>query len=229
MKYVQAETGAIQPHFIRHCNEIGQLIYWHKHLGQNVQVRQFKQLRWLLIDEVLQSVIQIDEPDHLLFPHLQTLSNIWRHLPAPSSVLEIGLGAGAIRNYLHFHYPKAEIITAEKNPEIIHCYKKYFGGEASNSLHCQDALNEIKVKRTFDWVIIDIFSQIDAPVFLFNQEFYESLSHILSLNGSLFINFLAQHDSQIIQLKRLLRAAFGIDVQVEKIPGYANHIMWLSL
>ncbi|ATC93166.1 spermidine synthase [Pseudoalteromonas tunicata] len=229
MKYVQADKGIIHPHFIAHCTEIGQLIHWQKQLGQNIQVRQYQQLRWLLINEVLQSVIEIDEPDHLLFPHLQVLADIWRTLDDPSSVLEIGLGAGAIRNYLQFHYPNTELITAEKNPEIIHCYKKYFGGHASNNLHCQDVLLEIKTPRTFDWIIIDIFSQLEAPVFLFQKQFYDDLSHILAANGHLFINFLTQSDSQLTQLKRLLRATFTKEVKIEKISGYTNHILWLHL
>ena len=80
MDYIKAKTGVISNNFIKHCNDIGHVIYWHKQYGQSIQVRQHKQLRWLLIDQILQSVIEKDNPEHLLFPHLKTLSEIWQPL-----------------------------------------------------------------------------------------------------------------------------------------------------
>ncbi|SFD31650.1 spermidine synthase [Pseudoalteromonas denitrificans] len=229
MDYIKAKTGVISHNFIKHCNDIGHVLYWHKQYGQNVQVRQYKQLRWLLIDHILQSVIEKDNPEHLLFPHLKSLSNIWRPLTIPGSVLELGLGAGAVRNYLQLHYPNAQITTVEKNSEIIHCYKKYFGGFAASNLHCEDATTELKNKSTFDWVIIDLFSKTDPPIFLFKQEFYDDIYHILNTNGWVFINFVAEHESQLIQLKKILKTVFGKTPKHKKIAEYSNHLLWLQI
>ncbi len=228
MDYIKPKTGAVSQNFVKHCNEIGQLIYWHKECGKSIQVRQHKQLRWLLINHILQSVIEKGEPEHLLFPHLQTLSELWRNLDQPNSVLELGLGGGAIRNYIQHIYPETEIITLENNPDVIHCYKKYFGGTHSKNLHCQDAITELKTLKTFDWIILDLFSQIDAPIFLFQKNFYDMIYHVLNEQGWLFINFLAEHESQLIQLKKILTSVFNVSIHDAKIPHYTNHIFWLQ-
>jgi len=229
MDYIKTKTGLISNNFIKHCNDIGHVIYWHKQYGQSIQIRQHKQLRWLLIDQILQSVIEKDNPEHLLFPHLKTLSEIWQTLAQPQSVLELGLGAGAIRNYLHLHYPKANIITVEKNSEIIHCYKKYFGGFAASNLHCEDATIELKGKQTFDWIIVDLFCKVDPPIFLFKQDFYEDIYHVLNTNGWLFINFVAEHESQLIQLKKTLKNVFKTPADHIRISGFSNHLLWLQV
>ncbi len=57
MEHFLEPSGAVKHSFIEECHRLGQLIYWHKQGNDCIQVRQLNQLRWLLINETLQSVI----------------------------------------------------------------------------------------------------------------------------------------------------------------------------
>lgn len=228
MEYFIEDNGAVKHSFIADCHRIGQLLYWHKYGADCIQVRQHKQLRWLLINETLQSVIEKSRPNHLLFPHLQYLANLWQPLAKPHRILELGLGAGAIRNYLQHTYPNSQLMSVEKNPSIIDCYKRFFGGDHATNLRCFDAEEMLSQDIVYNWIILDLFSELDAPLFLYKHRFYEKVRGALSKDGYLFINFLASHDSQLKQLEHLLITTFGKIPKIEKIPNYTNHIVMIQ-
>lgn len=228
METVIKHSGAVSEHFVADCANIGQLLYWHKYGCTSIQVRQHKQFRWLLINQTLQSIIERSRPNHLLFPHLQIFAQYWHTLPTPDRVLELGLGGGAIRNYLHHSYPDTELISVEQNPDIIHCYKRYFGGRHDTTLRCADAEKVLSEPGCYDWIIIDLFSELDAPMFLYKHRFYDKIRAALNHDGHLFINFLAHHESQLQQLKHLLITCFGKPPDMVKVKGYSNHLVFLS-
>lgn len=228
MQEYLTQDGTIANEFVRQSHQLGHLLYWHKQGKISVQVRQDKALRWLLINNTLQSVIEINHPEHLLFPHLNVLAKLWRKIAPPNTVLELGLGAGAIRDYLHFNYPDCDITSVDNNPDIIHCYKRYFGGDPRCALKCDDVMQVLEQPKGYDWIILDLFSDLDAPVFLFQHKFYHLLRAALNDGGTLYINFLAEHESQVKQLTHLLITNFGKMPFIESVPDYANHIIAVS-
>ncbi|GAA58863.1 hypothetical protein P20652_0722 [Pseudoalteromonas sp. BSi20652] len=223
--YINLSTGIINSHFIDNSHSEGLLLYWHKYNGDHIQVREHDNLRWLLINNTLQSVIDTTNPRALLLPHLQYLAVQWQTLTAPTKVLELGLGGGAIRNYLSNQYPQTEITSVEKNADIIDCYTQFFSSNKNELLLCADAQQVLKSAQNIDWIILDLFSQIDAPRFLFEEAFYKKIYSALNNSGVLFINFLSQHESQLKQLQQLLLDVFGCNVSPQKITGYVNHIV----
>jgi spermidine synthase len=223
--YINPLTGLISSHFIENSHRAGLLLYWHKYNDDHIQVREHEQFRWLLINDILQSVVVKNAPNTLLLPHLQCLAQQWQILTSPNKVLELGLGGGAIRNYLSHYYPQAQVTSVEKNTDIINCYTQFFSSNKNEQLLCADAQHVLKRAQNIDWIILDLFSQIDAPRFLFEQAFYEKIHSALNDNGVLFINFLSQHESQLKQLQQLLFAVFGCKVNPQKIAGYVNHIV----
>ncbi|WP_440056259.1 spermidine synthase [Pseudoalteromonas sp. T1lg65] len=218
-------SGTISNDFVNQSHQLGHLLYWHKQGRSSIQVRQEKSLRWLLINDTLQSVVELNHPEHLLFPHLQVFARLWQQLPAPQNVLELGLGAGAIRDYLNTTYPDCKITTIDNNPEVIRCYKKYFGGDPLCDVSCADVLGALQQNKRYDWIILDLFSGIDAPMFLFQHQFYRLIRAALNENGRLYINFLAEHESQVRQLQHLLITNFGMKPLIETVPDYSNMII----
>ncbi|MBC7007403.1 SAM-dependent methyltransferase [Pseudoalteromonas sp. BZK2] len=228
MEHFIEPSGAVKHSFIEDCHRLGQLIYWHKQGNYSIQVRQLNQLRWLLINETLQSVIEKRRPARLLFPHLQYLAKLWQDLEEPKKILELGLGGGAIRNYLQHTYPDSQLTSVDKNPDIIHCYKRYFGGDHANNLHCFDAQQVLEQNNEYNWIILDLFSEVDAPLFLYKHLFYTKLRAAMTKDGLLFINFLSNHPSQLKQLEHLLITEFGKRPSIVKIPDYVNHIVMIK-
>ena len=224
-KYIHCSSGLISQHFIEHSSSLGQLLYWHNQHGEHIQVREYQQLRWLLINNTLQSVILKAKPHALLFPHLAYLATAWQQLPAPKKVLELGLGGGAIRNYLLEQYPQVQVTSVEKSPHIIDCYQQFFAPSEQQQIHCEDAQTILKSAEHMDWVILDLFSELDAPRFLFDSCFYQTIYDALDQQGILFINFLSQHSSQLTQLQHVLLTVFGKAISIQKITGFVNHIV----
>ncbi|KPH92798.1 SAM-dependent methyltransferase [Pseudoalteromonas porphyrae] len=228
MEYLLKANGTVKQCFVEDCHRIGQLLYWQKCGADCIQVREYKQLRWLLINDTLQSVVTTDDPSQLHFPHLQHLAKLWQSIPVPQSILELGLGGGAIHNYLRLTYPNCNLISIEKNPDIIHCYTHFFDKKSDSNLRCLDAEIELEREQVYDWIILDLFSKLDVPLFLYKQQFYRKIYKKLSKNGCLFINFLSQHDSQLKQLESILLSTFSIQPTIKHISGYANHIVLLK-
>ena len=228
MKSILSPSGAVSSEFVQCCDQLGQTLYWHRYGGCSIQVRQHAQYRWLLINHTLQSIVARRAPSLLLFEHLQQLAQQWQNLPAPNSILELGLGGGAIRNYLSCAYPDAKLVTVEKNPDIIHCYKRYFGGQHDTQLKCANAQDVLREQHKYDWIIIDLFSENDAPLFLFTHQFYQAVRSALTQHGHVFINFLAHHDSQLKALSHVLITSFGKHPRMHKVEGYANILVYIQ-
>ena len=116
----------------------------------------------------------------------------------------------------------------EKNPDIIHCYKRYFGGDHTSNLRCFDAQQILEQGHEYNWIILDLFSEVDGPLFLYKHTFYAKLRTAMAKGGVLFINFLSSHPSQLKQLEHLLITEFGKRPSIEKIPDYVNHIVMIK-
>ncbi len=150
MENLIVSAGIVKQSFIEDCHRIGQLIYWHKHGVDCIQIRQYKQFRWLLINDILQSVVEKNHPNQLLFPHLQSLACLWLPLAKPKKVLELGLGGGAIHNYIQHPYHDCQLMSVEKNASIIHCYKRFFYSAHASNLQCSDAQLVLDKNEQYD-------------------------------------------------------------------------------
>ena len=175
--YIDASTGLINSHFIENSQNEGTLLYWQNVNGDHIQVREHDNLRWLLINNTLQSIIDVNNPRTLLFPHLQYLAAQWQTLPPPNNVLELGLGGGAIRNYLLKQHPQVNITSVEnKCRHIGHVIRSFLHQAVTKIYYAMMPQVVLTSARNIDWVILDLFCQIDAPRFLFEHAFYEKNS-----------------------------------------------------
>ncbi len=222
------ENQLVTTEFVKNSDKLGQLCYFHRYLGDQIQVRELDGYRWMIINNVVQSVIRLNHPEALLFNHLRILEAVWTNINAPNKVLELGLGGGAIHNYLACTYPNATVETVERNSEIIACHQRFFTTKYSKQITCNDALIELNRVIQYDWIIIDLFCHEQAPRFLYQSEFYNQIKQTLTHNGYLFINFIAEHESQLVTLHALLGDVFDTQVNIKKAQGYSNHIVWLQ-
>ena len=119
--YIDMQTGLIKNRFIENSKSEGKLVYWQKVNGDHIQVRECEQLRWLLINSTLQSIINTQNPLQILLPHLAYLTKQWQQLCPPNNVLELGLGGGAIRNYLS--HLLESYAHSDKTCRFLYCNK----------------------------------------------------------------------------------------------------------
>ncbi len=122
----------------------------------------------------------------LVYSRMMLASLLFRH--APKRILMLGLGGGAISNFLHSHYPEAHIDVVEVDPKVIRLSKKFFYlRETENyKLHTTDARifvqNQIG-KSFYDLVLLDVFKSGSVPYHLKTVEFYRQIHDILNPEG----------------------------------------------
>ncbi|WP_372767291.1 SAM-dependent methyltransferase [Pseudoalteromonas sp.] len=191
-------------------------------------IRQLNNFRWLLINNTLQSICNLDHPESLLLPHLQQLANLWQRLEKPNKVLEVGLGGGVIRNYLQVKYPYCEVISIEKSPEIIELYQQFFATNTHSKIINSD-ITSLDLTEKFEWLVLDLFSQQDCPIFLFHSDFYLKIKELFIANKErhLFINFICENTQQIKLLEEVLKDVFEVNATIYPIKDYNNKIVHL--
>lgn len=218
----------INTEFVNHANQLGNLVYLQKTAIGTCTIRQLNNLRWLLINNTLQSICNLEHPECFLLPHLQQLASLWESKDAPSNILEVGLGGGVIRNFLQLKYPDCGITTIEKYHEIIELYHQFFASGTNGKIINAD-ITKLDLSEKFDWVILDLFSQQECPIFLFHKDFYLEIKKRFSTNKKrhLFINFICENTQQMLLLKEVLKEVFEVDATVYPIKEYNNKIVHL--
>ena len=214
--------------FVNNANMLGTLVCLRKTPIGTCTIRQLEDVRWLLIDNTLQSVSDLTQPQQFLLPHLQQLASLWQTLPEPNNILEVGLGGGAIRNYLNASYPHCNITTIEKSQDIIELYTQYFASLPQSNLIAGD-ITTYQFSNSYNWVVLDLFSKQDCPIFLFQHEFYQRVKSLFAddANRHLFINFICESARQLNSLRTVLTSVFKADVTIYAIKDYNNKIVHL--
>ena len=202
----------------------GHLMYWKQCNEQRLSVREDQNHRWLLSDEVIQSVFVKDQPSALTLPHqviLQTLcpANV-------EHILHLGLGGGDLLRWCHYRYPDVKQTAVELNPDVVNIYQDYFQQQEQPILVIGDAFQFIaETNAQFDLIILDVFAIDGAPAPIFHANTYLQLKRCLTETGRIIINLLPRTENERIQVIRLMQQQVG-HVQSLQIAEYRNHLIW---
>lgn len=218
----------ITPEFVKHSGELGKLVNLRHEFGKTYEIRELESIRWLLINNTLQTIVHREHPEYFQLPHLQKLEQIWTKLPDPKTILEVGLGGGAIRNYCLDTYSHCTIDTIEIDPVILELYQQYFALPNQQGVLVQNDINTHTFGKKYDWIIVDLFSQQACPTFLFHPDFYIHIKQASKIGCWLFINFICDNAQQLERLIAILTEVFSSKVDVHSIEHYANKIIVLN-
>ncbi len=230
--------GLLKQRFVLNAEAHGELLYLQS--SPRIAVRETHNadghFRWLLLDQVLQSVLNLSAPEHALFPHLQTLKSQWQTLPAPSQVLELGLGGGNIRTLLKALFNEVTVHSVERSQSVIDCYQSYFAtdNEQAHPAHIYQAdgfhfVAEAKVQgRQYDWVILDVYQNADTPTQLTQPDFWQALKALKP--AYLFINYLPADPNQLAGFTAFLETVLSpIAITTSSHKHYINQIISCQL
>ncbi len=74
-----------------------------------------------------QSVVKLDDPDHLELPYTRVMPVALAFVERPKRVLIVGLGGGTIPTFLRKHFPETEIDVVDIDPVVVEVAREYFG------------------------------------------------------------------------------------------------------
>jgi len=121
------------------------------------------------------------------------------------NLLFIGLGAGALPNFVHKFFPEHNIEVLEISPEVVKVAKLFFGFKEEHNLRVRigDAINYLKdtipngtfqtstlfTTKTYDGIFMDAYDINFVPPKLTTQGFLKSVNANLEPQGIFVVNF----------------------------------------
>ncbi|WP_448569631.1 spermidine synthase [Thalassotalea ganghwensis] len=193
----------------------------------SIKVVENQHFRWLMFDDVVQSMMNKRVPHQLALPHHIALMLPFLFL-APQKIVIFGLGGGDIHRFINRVQPEADITSIELNNTVIQCYQRFFPHHpAHHNIHCLPAAQWLEQQSLLDyhWVIIDLFNQ-NSRLDHFNTLFFKAISK-LSKNTVLSINIPKSDESQINDLLKNLKA-HSLSATYFTIPHYKNLVLHVT-
>ncbi|HYC37175.1 MAG TPA: fused MFS/spermidine synthase [Usitatibacter sp.] len=146
----------------------------------------------------------------------------------PSSVLQVGLGAGSITRFLHRHRPSARLTVVEISPEVVAIARRHFRlPEESERLHIVVAEGHehlAGLARRFDFIVVDAFDSRGRSGMLDSVPFYLNCRARLRPGGIVAFNLLTRSRGAAPALSRI-REAFGERVMPLPITEAGNLVV----
>jgi len=179
-------------------------------------------------DGVRQSVVKLDDPDHLELGYARAMPAAMALVDQPRRVLIVGLGGGTIPRLLHAHFPQLEIDVVEIDPDVVAVATQYFGFQEDKRMraYVDDGRRFIAQHRNrYDVIFLDAFSADSIPYHLATREFLLEVRRALTPTGLVAGNVWSRHsnrlyDSMVRTYLDVFESLYVIDVQ-----GTGNKIL----
>lgn len=153
-------------------------------------------LRNLYLDgDVLQSSMQLADPNTLHLEYSQAMMCALLFQPVPRKVLLVGLGGGSLAKFLLECCPDAEIEVAEINPEVVRVAREFFLLPESEHLRISTAPGEevvadrLAAGSRYDLLFVDAFDDHGPARALLKGDFLRRCRSLLAPNGIFTMNF----------------------------------------
>lgn len=215
---------------VQHVNQ-GRLVYLSNSEDQ-ISIYENDHYRWLMFDDVIQSIMHLRQPGKLTLPH-QYAALMPLLFFKPENIIELGLGGGNLSRFIQTLAPATNIVSVELSKHVIDCYSKFF-----QTAHCSiikentDALswltdNQFCHENDIDWVICDVY-QHHTRSFQSRVELLTAMIDKLANNACLTINLPDLDDHEInLCLTILKQLQASHQIIYFHIPRYLNIVIHL--
>jgi spermidine synthase len=178
-----------------------------------------KPLETLILDHLIHSYTDLNDPGYLKYEYLRIYEEIvrWQARQRKScNALFIGGGGYTFPRFIDAKYKHAAIDVVEIDPEIIRISQQYLGvSKDSHIRSCnEDArwfVMNSKEKGKYDFVFGDAFNDLSIPYHLTTKEFAVELKRLMKPDGLFLANVIDsfQHGAFLPSYIRTLEEVFG--------------------
>lgn len=195
--------------------------------AKGTQVFQNILFRWLKFNSnALQTLLNRYFPHRPGLYYIKLLTVFARLKPAECCMFGLG-GAGAAHSLNN--QSKQKLTVIEYDEEIIEISKRFFMLDTINNLEVihQDAqLFAKETKRTFDHILIDLFTADSFPHQCNTEEFFSNCRRILTDNGILAINL--AYSNEQWPILQLIKTSFSYATITVPVQKSANIIIYAT-
>ncbi len=143
-------------------------------------------------------------------------------------ILMLGMGAGCVLEILQGTFSYSYSVDAvEIDPVIIQLAYQYFDIKRFNNLNIiqQDAYRFVlQNTNQYDFIIVDLFIDLNLPEFLFEAHFLEKLQAITTKHGAILINTIPYVQDNNIIIRELEKK--GKVTLLERYKNWNEMIFW---
>ena len=171
-----------------------------------------KALRFDGDGDAIQSLIDPQRPERLVMRNLQYLMSLLLFIPPPERILLLGVGGGALLQFLRHHYPGAHVTGVEIDADLLQRAQEELGlPPADKRLHycIADAAEFIHSDRgRYDLIVTDIFNGPQSPDWVLQADFLQAVQQRLTEQGGAGWNLLIGSEQRFTRFYRELRRVF---------------------
>ena len=139
----------------------------------------------------LQSEMNIDDPDQLVFSYTRAMMSFLLFEPSPNRIAMIGLGGGSLAKYCYRYLPQTEITVVEISPDVIALRNEFAipADDARFRVQLGNGAAFVKDRSNrFDVLMVDGFNAAGLPDELCSQQFYDDCFAALADSGIMVAN-----------------------------------------
>lgn len=193
-----------------------------------VEVWQQGTTRWLNLNDVVQTRLDLDRPDRLDSPVYTSCLVSLLFTDSPASVCLAGLGGGALARYIHSRFPEIRGQAIELHQAIADIAREYFEFPQTRwKLHVQDLRRWLAEAggQEQELIIVDIAEGRSTPEWLTEAETLVGLRHQLTADGVLVIDLLATDADIFSNALTAIRNQFMRRTVCLSVPEHDNIIV----
>lgn len=186
---------------------------------KKVQREGHKSLETLILDHLIHSYTDLNDPGYLKYEYLRIYEEIVRwQVKKRSSCNALFLGGGGYTfpRFLDSRYKRAAIDVVEIDPEIIRVSQQYLGVAKDSHIRSYNEdgrwfVMTCKEQGKYDFVFGDAFNDLSIPYHLTTKEFALQLKRLMKPDGLLLANVIDsfQHGAFLPSYIRTQEEVFG--------------------
>jgi spermidine synthase len=142
----------------------------------------------------VQGAMRLAKPDAIELEYVQMMMMWMLFIPAPRSIVQLGLGSAALTKFCHARFPAARVTAIELNPNVIAICRDQFGlppDDGRLAVREMDALDFVMDPAnhgTVDVLQVDLYDEQARGPVLDTPEFYEACAACLTTDGVMTAN-----------------------------------------
>ncbi len=181
-------------------------------------------------NNVLQSAINLQNPQQLALKNLEFMMAVLLFIPDPERILMLGTAAGSLLHFLKHHYPDSDITAVDIDVELVEQLldrailppaqtglSYVYDDAARFIMHCD---------QRYDLILVDIFTGSQSPLWLLEKATINRLYRLLTGHGALAYNLLINSDHVFKGFYRDLRLRFDGQTLCLPVKGFENTIAY---
>lgn len=187
-------------------------------------------LRYLILNGATQTLYHLNSKKFRL-EYVDLFEKAVGYHPAPKTVLNIGLGGGAMDNRLKKY--DLNVDNVEIDPEVVKIAKTYF--DFDGNVIVDDGRHYIRnTDKKYDIILLDVWGGYSIYPYLFSKEAFSEIKNALNKDGVLALNLLgyetddSSEDILILSVYKTLKEVFPHVYVKSARYGFSTFVFYVS-